>query len=92
MKAKIEIGPPKVLALRKDGLPRKKPFRVEGKLSIEELNAEKSDKKDRRSAVEVKDTIGKLRKDYVELAALLKEIALAKETIANLQVNEVIEV
>jgi len=91
MRARIDIVPT-VRALRKDGLPRKKPFRILGKLSIEELNAEKSDKKDRRSAIEVKETVGSMRNDYVELATLLKEIALAAETLKDLKVDEVVEV
>lgn len=91
MKARIGIVPT-VQALRKDGLPRKKPFRILGNLSIEELDVDKSDKKDRRNAVEVKETVGSMRNDYVELATLLKEIALAAETLKGLKVEEVIEV
>lgn len=91
MKAHIGIIP-KALALRKDGLPRKKPFRIEGNLTIEELSVEKNDKKDRRKVEEVKTTIGDLRSGYVELAELLKELAQASQVLPTLQVDETIEV
>jgi hypothetical protein len=91
MKARINIQP-KVLPLRKDFLPRKRPFRIAGNLTVEELNASVSQKKDRSTAEQVVSTVGDMKGRFVELAKLLKEIQVASEQIKGLAVDEVIEV
>jgi len=91
MKAEISVKP-EILVFRKDGLPRKKPFRVNGRLSIEELGAEKKDKKDRKTVPEVKVEVDTLAKRYEELANTLKAIRDAPKELEGVAIVKSIEV
>ena len=91
MKVDISVKP-EILIFRKDGLPRKKPFRVNGRMGIEELKTETKDRKDRKTVPEVKVLVETLAKRYEELANTLKAIRDAPKELEGVEVVKSIEV
>jgi len=91
MKARIKVDP-LIMPLTKAGLPRKKPFRVNGSLSIEELQAELKKRKDHKTVPEVKATIPKMAINFEEIARALKEIQGAPEALKDVALDTTIEV
>jgi type 1 glutamine amidotransferase len=91
MKARIAVKP-EILALTKEGLPRKKPFQVNGLLSVEELQAEVKKRKQHRTVPEVKATVPEMYKKFKEIAESLKQISVAIEELKGVGLEETIEV
>jgi len=91
MKAYISVAP-QILALTKAGLPRKKPFRVNGELSIAELQAELKKKSDKKTVVEVKVTVPEMYDHFYEIATALKELSNAPKELEGVALEQTIEV
>jgi len=91
MKARIVVAP-LIMPLTKAGLPRKKPFRVNGLLTIEELQAELKKRKDHKTVPEVVATVPKMASRFEEIAITLKEIQGAPEALKGVALDREIEV
>jgi len=91
MKAYISVAP-QILALTKAGLPRKKPFRVNGELSIAELQAELKKKSDKKTTAEVKVTVPKMFDNFEALAKQLKELSNAPKELEGVAMEKEITV
>jgi len=91
MKAYISVAP-QILALTKAGLPRKKPFRVNGELSIQELQAELKKKSDKKTVAEVKVRVPEMFDRFHEIAKQLKELSNAPKELEGVAMEQTIEV
>lgn len=91
MKTHISVAP-EILALTKAGLPRKKPFRVNGELDIEELRIEQKKKSDKKTVVEVKVKVPEMFDHFKEIATQLKELQNAPKELEGVAMEQTIEV